>query len=252
MSQWDIFRKTMLIRAKMQPLTHRVHQAQDAIRRFLAQCATPYVAVSGGKDSAVALDLVRSVDPSVPVVWSDEEWILPGTVEAIDALEAHYDAKVWRLRERYGAKHFFKEFGVWPASVKARPVDYEAETWGEVMAHFGYTGVVLGLRRDESAGRRLGLYADVYQLAKNGFWKCVPLRRWKTEDVWAYIFSRELPYHSAYEAMINAGVHPDYARVGPLTAAHVYQYGMLSQIRRLWPDAWREFSEANPCVEREA
>src|SRR5690606_35979235 len=64
----------------------------------------------------------------------------------------------------------------------------------------GITGQFLGLRKEESNGRRISLLkrSPIYQM-QDGMWKCCPLADWTAKDVWAYIVTRNLPYPKFYD-----------------------------------------------------
>ena len=63
------------------------------IESMVETCEAPYIAFSGGKDSAVVMALCESVGLSIPVVWSDDELEYPETITLMDALNeiARYD-----------------------------------------------------------------------------------------------------------------------------------------------------------------
>lgn len=244
---WVTFEATALLHAQLPRLTRRIQTAQDKLRSFFVLSDHPYIAYSGGKDSQVVLDIALSMESDCTVVWSDEGWIVPGTLAVLRDTEERYNISIVRARERYGAKEFYAQYGCWPQCETSREVDYVADTWSEVIAYFAFDGVALGLRRDESVTRLFSLKTPL-QSHSDGLYHVNPLANWSLWDVWAYILSRHLPYHTAYSLMINCGVSPQYARVGPLTAVRVYQFGLLATVKRLWPDLWNEYVSQNPCV----
>ena len=249
--RWSVWYKTARLRWRLSPMRARVLSARRLLRAFFARVSHPYVAFSGGKDSLVVLDLALQLSPTVQVVWSDEDWLPPGTAEFIETIEGHYGIRIIRARERHGAKEFHALYGVWPVCSAPRPVDFEADTWGEVMEHFGFGGVILGLRRGESAGRHFALRRPLRQCKGDGLWHVAPIYDWSCDEVWSYIAGNDLPVHPAYREMIEAGVEPEHARIGPLTAVRVYQYGMLAFVKQQWPDLWNRFRADNPMVEGE-
>ncbi len=248
--KYMIWYQASALRWRFPPINARMYSARKLIRQFLGRCERPYVAYSGGKDSQVLLDICLSERADVAVVWHDEDWVLPGTTEVVEATERRYGIRIIRVRERHSADEFQAAYGVWPHCAHPRPVDFEADTWKEIVAHYGFDGVLMGLRADESAGRYFALKKPLRLAKKDGLWHCSPLHDWDTETIWAYLVGNNLPLHSAYAAMIDAGIEPEHARVGPLTAVRVYQYGALEAIKRLWPDTWNAFVNDNPCVLR--
>jgi 3'-phosphoadenosine 5'-phosphosulfate sulfotransferase (PAPS reductase)/FAD synthetase len=232
---------------RLPPMRARVNSAQRLVRALLRRTERPYVAYSGGKDSQCLVDIVLRIRPEVQVVFHDEDWLPPGTLEVVEATEKHYGIHILRVRERRSADEFFAEFGTWPTCSNPRPVDFEADTWGEIVGHYGFDGVAMGLRAEESTGRRFALRKPLRK-TQDGLWHCSPLHDWSAPEVFAYLVGNELPIHPAYAQMINAGMPIERARIGPLTAVRVYQYGLLETTRHLWPELWNAFVTDNPVV----
>jgi len=245
---WSTWSKASELRYRFPPMPARIASAQRLLSALFARCERPYVAYSGGKDSQVVLDLAIRLKPDVAVVWHDEDWLLPGTAEFVEGVEQRYGIHILRVRERFAADEFHAAYGVWPRCAHPRPVDFEADRWPEIVAHYGFDGVALGLRSEESAGRYFALKTPLRLTRKDGLWHCSPLHDWTAADVWAYLCGRDCPCHHVYETMIDAGIAPEFARVGPLTATRVYGYGLLDTLKRLWPETWNAFAAENPCV----
>jgi len=142
----------------MRGIDKKIDAAKKMLLDFFSTVEKPYCAISGGKDSLVSLDLAMSVAPGTfDVCWGDEDFNMPGTREQISAIEHHYAIKVTRIRVRHGAREFRDMFGCYPACENPHPVDFEADTGKEVTAHFGWDGVILGLRSEESRQRRYAM-----------------------------------------------------------------------------------------------
>jgi phosphoadenosine phosphosulfate reductase len=245
---YQLWTEASALRWKLPPMRARTYSALRLIRACLSRCQNPYVAFSTGKDSQVVLDLALSIKPDLPVVFHDEDWVLPGTIEQVAATEAHYGIRILRVRERRAADEFYAQYGVWPQVSQPRGVDFEADTWKEIVRHYGFDGVLIGLRADESVRRFFSLKRPLRLVENDGLWHGSPLFDWTTEQVWSYLVGNHAPVHPAYREMIDAGVEPRFARVGPLTAVRVYQYGSLEIVKRLYPSLWNAFVAENPCV----
>lgn len=250
--KWDVFRKTMELQYKLPAMKYKMATAQRILMAFLKRTSKPYVAFSTGKDSLVALDLVLSMRPDIDIVFHDEDWVIPGTIENLEAIELYYDKHIIRVRERYAADEFKKEYGQWPICWQPRAVNFEADHWDEIVSHYGWDGAIIALRSEESTQRAFTLRRPLRWNKTAEEWRVSPTHDWNYRDVWAYIIGKRLLYHPAYEKLIDSGVEPKFARIGPLTAVRVYQYGVLSKVKYLWPDCWNRFTEQNPCVSSEA
>jgi phosphoadenosine phosphosulfate reductase len=252
MSLWKAFEQASRLRYTLPGMARRIRDAERITAAFLRRAVHPYVAFSTGKDSLVALDITLRLRPDTAVLFHDENWLLPGTRDNVAAVEAFYGTRILRVRERYADDEFFAAYGVWPRCDRPAPVDFEADHWSEIDAHYGFDGAIIALRAEESAQRRRALRQPLRWHKTDGQWRVSPVHDWSYQDIWAYIIGRRLPYHPAYPAFIEAGVPPVYARIGPLTAVRVYSFGTLTAVKRLWPSLWNEFVAQNPCVEHEA
>src|SRR5699024_11500515 len=67
-------------------------QSLEMLEKWMRQWPTPWVSISGGKDSLVALHLARRINPDVPVAFFDSGLEFPQTLRYIDGL-----ARAWHL-----------------------------------------------------------------------------------------------------------------------------------------------------------
>jgi len=83
-----------------------------------------------------------------------------------------------------------------------------------------------GLRKDESIlrNRLLSKKGLIYQL-KNGIYRSSPLAYFTVDDIWAYIFSNDLPYHPLYDKETDGYTRRTIRNSGWLTTDGLNQYG---------------------------
>lgn len=190
-----------------------------------------YVALSGGKDSAV----VQSECPDLPAVWSDDKWFLPETEEYINRLRAK-GVDVRQIQTNAWHADWFNFSGnEW----NGIPEYAKAQGWGLVF---------LGLRQEESSKRKLHLRGNgpLFLAKSDGFWHCNPIWNWTWRDVWAYIVSESVDYNKAYDKLEAMGVPPERQRIGPFAVERVLGYGQLSLLKRGWPELYQRFAEEYP------
>lgn len=233
-----IERTAYLARSRSAAFERKTEQAENIIRRWLKRCEKPYVAFSGGKDSAVCLDLVRSVDSSVPATFADDEWILPETEELLANTP-----DVIRV-----ASH--EKHTEWFTSHKEKPDDeglYAPQGLAEWTRSKGYDGVTIGIRADENSRRKTHIrsFGTCFE-KKNGVVQCYPLAWWETRDVWAYLLSRNVPYNRAYDRLSEIGIAPDQQRIGPFASERALPYGQLAILKMGWPEQYERFKAAYP------
>lgn len=245
-------------RARARLPAHRAKVARAlALVEEAAAIGTIAVGYSGGKDSTVLLDLVRRVVPDVLVYWTDSgceyRWTGP-LAEKVGAtripLAADFMAELkaggyWGHdgpttdRARYG-----RSVGYWDEMTTYEPARrFRAEHPHDVTA--------LGLRRDESAARRIRLRTSgqLYYAEYRQCWHLCPLAWWRVDDVWAYIADRGLPYNHAYDRMTEIGVPRHLQRVSILLGvAAAATGGRYTTLREIDPERWNELVADFPSI----
>lgn len=163
-----------------------------------------YILTSTGKDSAVMLDLVHRVDPSIPVVFNNTSLDCADTYRIVNK---HKDWLVtnpkvgfykWVAEQKYIPTRLSRVCcGIYKEQIT---IDYFDKTTDKILWF-------MGVRNAESLKRR-----DREDIIKNPKWGTrswagsLPIRRWFDFDVWLYIFK--------YGLEINPKYKKGYGRVG--------------------------------------
>lgn len=248
-------RAGFLAHAQTSAFERKVEQARTIVRRWLEECRNPYVAFSGGKDSAVCLHLVREIAPDTPALYWHDEWTLPETDELVAAtpnvrkIAATIEHASWLTAWEDGPE-FLPEDVEWVERKKSDG----AGTW-----KLGYDGACIGLRADENSARKTHIRAHGTNLyaKKNRQWQCYPLAWWRDEDVWGYLISRKVEYSRAYDKLAELGVALKHRRIGPFavesTGSHdPLHQGQLAILKQGWPELFARFAERYPEARRYA
>lgn len=230
-------------------LTRRLDRLERDTLRVLSAwmdtCTRPYLSYSGGKDSTVLLDIVRTRWPEVEAIYlADAEGSAP---EVVDMLAW---ARSWgHLGELEWGSFFeaYREHGL-----EAGAIDrlYGERVITKAIA-LGYDGCARGIRAAESAGReRHARYngPGPRERACGGFWDCDPLLDWTSDDVWAYLVTHRLPYAACYDT--DDGIPRPRRRVGTLWGTTAMSHGRIVRLRRFYPEAYRRFAAAIPEIAR--
>jgi len=195
----DHWRRTFAAWAQTPGYRRKCWQAHRRIKAALATAGKPYAAWSGGKDSTVMLDLVLCQRPGIAVYRSRGRH--PRAVERELAV----------IAEALGIRNLILE--------PERSMGTHAAIWRER----GYDLVFVGLRAEESCGRR-GRIGRGESIMIRESW---PLQDWTWMDVWAYIVEHDIPYPSVYDREAPL-VGYERARFGHLFDERMHPYGTES------------------------
>jgi phosphoadenosine phosphosulfate reductase len=213
-----------VMRASMPDFAMKHAAALQTVTKALKRSKRPYIAFSGGKDSMAVLTLVHTVNPNVPLHWSDDELEYDETVAVMTQIkEIAGDQLVISHGWATHAGWFrpWRDEPYWrdplPGTLFA---GMDSDDW---MATRGHDMVFTGLRKDESGARRDFLAAvqevkgsPIYRVNHGTGQRCCPLADWTTDDVFALLAITGMPINPVYAILEAAGVSRGRSRVGPL------------------------------------
>jgi phosphoadenosine phosphosulfate reductase len=208
-------------------LRHARHVARSEawIRGFVREDANGYAGVSWGKDSVVVADMIARIAPSMPLVWVRVDPIAnPDCVIVRDAfLRAHvgvtYDEIIVTCaRDARG----------WHATGTLE------RGFAEAASRHGRRHMS-GVRAEESGARKRRMRTNGETTRDT----CAPIGWWKAEDVFAYLYARQLPVHPAYACGISGVWTRDRIRVASLGGKRGTGHGRSEWERTYYADAIR-------------
>ena len=203
----------------------RIERARAEIAEYLNRASRPYIAYSGGKDSQAAAHLAHSVRPDIPLVYSDDEFILADYAAHMDAERRRWGDRLLHVQGAtlHAGWHIpWSDEPFWrPRPPDMIPMPLQRLDWArELRRIYGFDGVILGVRAAESLRRAEYLGVDGGKRNRNrrrhGFAECDPIAGWSDEQVWAYIREHEIPYCRVYDRQEEAGVALHKRRLGPM------------------------------------
>ena len=167
-----------------------------------------HVAFSGGKDSAVLLDLVKKALPkdSFVVIFGDTGMEFPDTYETVQYVKEQCEedgTPFYIARSHFDPKDSWKLFGPparvlrWCCSVhKSTPQTLKMR---EITGKDNYIGMdFVGVRAHESVTRSRYEYEN-YGKKQKGQYSFNPILEWTSAEIWLYIFSNHLHINNAYK-----------------------------------------------------
>lgn len=167
-----------------------------------------HVAFSGGKDSAVLLDLVKRALPkeSFVIIFGDTGMEFPDTYTAVEKEKEACEADkipFYIARSHFNPHNSWKIFGPparvlrWCCSVhKSAPQTLKLR---EITGKNDYVGMdFVGVRKHESVARSEYEYENFGKKQK-GQYSFNAILDWTSAEVWLYIFAKQLYINEAYK-----------------------------------------------------
>lgn len=244
LGEYELWSKTGAFRRKLSAAHECI---ATATRERFVVCS------SWGKDSCALLGLVLDVvGDGFPVVHLRSPYELPGYehvvesfsrrchVHTVDTSKTLTEYVSWL--QRHGL-HYEREQA--RESGKRGKRD-ELLEW---VRSSGYSVQLLGMRAEESKGRRQCFRARGLTYPAHGLTVCNPIGWWTTRDVWAYLVSRGIPWHRLYDCETH-GETRETLRNGGWLSVHGCNDARIPWLRRHFPEQYRALRDAFPQIRR--
>ena len=179
----------------------------DAYMRYKDRVDLFYLAFSGGKDSVVALDIVRRTLPhdAFVVVFGDTKMEFSDTYETVEKIKRQCEEdriKFLVASSDSSPEDAWKKFG--PPSTTNRWCCSVFKTAPQIIALREYLHMpdfcgmaIVGVRADESVARSKYQYVSMGEKHK-GQYSCNVILDWNSAEIYLYIFSRGLVFNETY------------------------------------------------------
>lgn len=197
-----IDKKTCLLWSKMPQYQEKLSITIENVSEMLKVSKNPYIAFSCGKDSCVLASIVLSINPSIKCrfISSGETRIVHNIDEVMNFFRRRYAADIEEINiDRVFSKEW--ETASFDEQRKAGRKDIQN------IDNRGYDGVFMGLRKEESRGRKISLSfhksdilpKNMYKYESREFYRMCPLSDWITEDIGAYLETNHIQTLHWYE-----------------------------------------------------
>lgn len=256
---WDAWRRECEVHGRTRLHATRVERSERIVAEMIERAPCAYVAWSAGKDSTAMLHLtkVRCGAPGrVMSVKDDADF--PGEVEylsevmsicgldagCLDIIRPPESIQGW-LAQHGGAIDAHDD-----VHGRGSPLSRMA-FYGPVTAYSeaaGHPGVYLGLRAEESRGRRVNRASRgvIYERSGSGL-VCQPLADWKGADVYAYLFRAGIEPLHVYRC-VRLADRPDRVRKSWWIPGASTSMGGMVWLRAYYPSLWRRLREFVPTA----
>ncbi len=230
--------------AKMSQYQRKLDKTVENVKEMLSISKNPYVALSCGKDSSVMADMVLSIDSAIKCrfISSGETRIVHNVDEVMDYFRQRYNADVEEINIDRVFSDEWKD-AEFDEQRKAGRRDIQN------IDNSGYDGVFMGLRKDESRGRKItlsvhhseGLPNNMYRYNGRAFYRMCPLADWKTEDIGAYLTVNKIPtldWYNEYgfDSRTTARITGDAVRQNVLFYIHIHNPAGYQKLIQRFPE----------------
>lgn len=155
------------------------------------------LASSFGAEDVVLIDMAYRINPAIPILYLDTDFLFKETYATRDRLIERYGIASIQVKSLLTPVQQAQRFGdkLWERNPDECCQQRKVEPLTRALA--AYKAWVTGIRREQSPARAgAGL---VEWDAKFSLVKFNPLAQWKTEDVWAYIKLHDVPYNPLHD-----------------------------------------------------
>lgn len=113
----------------------------------------------------------------------------------------------------------------------------------------GHDGVIMGLRAEESHGRRQlrKIRGKIYQ-KNDGQTSCIPIADWSGEDVFALICATNTPYMHVYDC--DDYLKPHEIRFSWMVSPQFYGRGQVAFLKQYYPEQFNRLAMIQPALQR--
>lgn len=238
------------LHARTKQFASRLASAKEIVERALSRYESPYMSISGGKDSIAMLGVVATVAKSLGQnvrAWAHvSDASFPGTVETITEACRIADVRLvinespvsaWDVVGAQSDKRFGKE-GYFFTAIRQ---------WLDWSKHdLAFVGVrAAESKRRYKAAKAHGYIFDTTVPAPHT--QCHPLQWWSIEDVAAAIHVYGLPIHPIYKKN-PCSTMP--IRLGYMTSLDLTEMGSAVFLRKNYPEHFARLAQIKPEIRR--
>ena len=239
-----------LLAARLPVFNRRVERALQVVKQAVETCKNPAVSFSFGKDSLVCVDIATQIKPDILIVNIDrgKGGDLEEAVEMYDKYAKQQGWNYHRVKTPREVFEIYKEAGG-VTKLKRGVVNKNLLAGaGRAIKQFNIDCQVLGIRTEESKGRRYSAkHGALFVPKASTVYKCRPILHWTGADVWAYIVSRNLPYLRWYD-LEAPFVGYERARYANWAGIYMAEQGRFVRLKYNYPEEYALLAKTFPEI----
>jgi len=258
---WDRWSRTCAMHARTVEHRRRVESARRTVAEAFDASTSWAVMVSGGKDSTALASVVAGVAPGVQLASEKDDMDYPGEREYVEHLAARLGCPIDIITPPVSPREVIARMGAEVGAMgdwHGRAAELSRVCFYEPVEAYSsrFAGVFLGLRQDESRGRRMNrathgrLYRKASARHADGQLVCTPLADWRDVDVYGYLGARGIDLLPVYRCIDF--MHRD--RPGAIRKSwwipegNAARHGGVAWLRRYYPSLYRTLIEWVPSA----
>lgn len=261
---WNGWMASARLHATTAAHRHRVDVAKARVREAFEKVPQWAVMVSGGKDSSALAHVVASVVPGVQLASEKDDMDYPGEREYVEGLARSLGCPLDLLVPEESPKAIIARVAaeVGPTgNWHGRAAELSQRCFYDLVERYsaGFDGVFLGLRQDESRGRRMNRVTrgHLYQKLpsahhRNGQWIATPLCDWTDLDVYGYLATHGIELLPVYRCVgfLHARRPGAIRKSWWIPEGNAARHGGVAWLRRYYPSLYRQLCAWMPDAAR--
>jgi 3'-phosphoadenosine 5'-phosphosulfate sulfotransferase (PAPS reductase)/FAD synthetase len=195
--EWGLWEKT-------EEYKKTITVAKNIIRKALRETTKNYgISYSGGKDSTVLLHMVKLICPDCPVIIQCDDCDWPEKLPYVESILRDY-SNVHYVYPKESVLNYIKSLEDKTESICSQTHeltrDFFLNPIFDKYKELDLDGVFLGLRKEESYGRKMNAitHGHTYFNKSKNIWVSQPIAYLKVKDVFAYLVSNNIPINPCY------------------------------------------------------
>lgn len=244
----EYWREVYLENGKTQGYKQRIEKAKECFKDLLKKDVPYQVNLSGGKDSLVLWHLCRGCDEFIAVNYCDDVLREHTHVyENIEKVSKKFNFDYEIREDPRQLWELIRKIGKTTTDYRPHMEKGEREWLTEDQKNHGVSCIVLGLRADESRGRKFNFKKRGHFYYNKGFdiHVCQPIAHLTGADVFTYLFENEIPIPEIY-FWTKFHDNPERIRVDWLVPLAGKYHTQDAWIKEYFPSFWKKLCYINP------